>query len=167
MRVGSFEHWSCSTIFRMILKFPMFLWDGSKKTTNQIHSQAWMVAPHHHGEVPGRSHPRDLAGKPHSPYPTASMTTYDMCIYIYILYRMKLPWSPIARKMLGRQWSYVHIIYPSLYPKISQDTFVSSLTPGRAQDYVHRIGRTARGPYGQGHAWSTQRLGNKWWWLVG
>ena len=36
-------------------------------------------------------------------------------------------------------------------------TLVSSLTPyGSVQDYVHRIGRTARGPYGQGHAWSTQ-----------
>lgn len=38
-------------------------------------------------------------------------------------------------------------------------TRVSSLTPNGSffvQDYVHRIGRTARGPYGQGHAWSTQ-----------
>merc|ERR1711935_562107 len=33
---------------------------------------------------------------------------------------------------------------------------------GDVDDYVHRIGRTARGPYGQGHALTLFEYNNKW-----
>merc|ERR1719335_1292304 len=33
---------------------------------------------------------------------------------------------------------------------------------GDIEDYVHRIGRTARGPYGKGHALTLFEYNNKW-----